>query len=595
MEDYKKIALLLGETLISKAPETKEEVKKMLPELRENEDEKIRKNIINYLSLYKDSIGEEFKSWIAWLEAQVKKKPVNTDYISGIRKELLSIEDNAENINGLTENQWVSIRAAHRLLGECIDKEQNPVNKVESKFKIEEKKWYVCTQTYVLRGKIVVIKGQTYQAEKDNVIKGEDGCLFIDRHDGKASDYFRSWTIDDAKNGNVLCYGNEISLYKHDIKNCTKQETTFGGFVYYCCYDGKRFVVDSLYSLTEQDKMDIHPATKEQRDQLEKAMADAGYRWNADEKKLEKIEQKTAEDRYMEGYLNGVNDASKTLKSAGWSEEDESRRLSTIEDLENVYEDTYNRHFSEFTSMDNRNAILKGIKENIDWLKSLKYRVQPQPKQEWNKHDETLLNCCLGAINTTDYFDKDNKDEMDNWLISLKERVQPQPKQEWSEEEQQIIKDAASFILANINTVETKEEEERLEELADKLQDLRPQNTWKPSEEYKEAVQLIYDEKLIPFKDGNQWCFLLGYNIQEGVCGFGDSILEAALEFYKEYTTTRECIGELSRPQSYFSLWKPSDEQMEALEHFIVYHNGSTNYAKDLEELRLQLKKLMEE
>ena len=41
--------------------------------------------------------------------------------------------------------------------------------------------------------------------------------------------------------------------------------------------------------------------------------------------------------------------------------------------------------------------------------------------------------------------------------------------------------------------------------------------------------------------------------------------------------------------------WKPSDEQMEALEHFIVYHNGSTNYAKDLEELRLQLKKLREE
>ena len=41
--------------------------------------------------------------------------------------------------------------------------------------------------------------------------------------------------------------------------------------------------------------------------------------------------------------------------------------------------------------------------------------------------------------------------------------------------------------------------------------------------------------------------------------------------------------------------WKPSDEQMEALEHFIIYHNGSTNYAKDLEELRLQLKKLREE
>ena len=47
---------------------------------------------------------------------------ITEDYISGIRKELLSIEDNAKNIDGLTESQWVAIRAAHRLLGEYIKK-----------------------------------------------------------------------------------------------------------------------------------------------------------------------------------------------------------------------------------------------------------------------------------------------------------------------------------------------------------------------------------------------------------------------------------------------------------------------------------------
>ena len=35
-----------------------------------------------------------------------------------------------------------------------------------------------------------------------------------------------------------------------------------------------------------------------------------------------------------------------------------------------------------------------------------------------------------------------------------------------------------------------------------------------------------------PYKDGNQWCFLYGNNIQEGVCGFGNTIYEAAKEFY---------------------------------------------------------------
>jgi len=34
-----------------------------------------------------------------------------------------------------------------------------------------------------------------------------------------------------------------------------------------------------------------------------------------------------------------------------------------------------------------------------------------------------------------------------------------------------------------------------------------------------------------PYKDGNQWCFLYGENIQEGICGFGDTIYQAAKEF----------------------------------------------------------------
>lgn len=35
-----------------------------------------------------------------------------------------------------------------------------------------------------------------------------------------------------------------------------------------------------------------------------------------------------------------------------------------------------------------------------------------------------------------------------------------------------------------------------------------------------------------PFKDGSLWCFLYGDNIQEGVCGFGETIYDAAWSFY---------------------------------------------------------------
>lgn len=40
-----------------------------------------------------------------------------------------------------------------------------------------------------------------------------------------------------------------------------------------------------------------------------------------------------------------------------------------------------------------------------------------------------------------------------------------------------------------------------------------------------------------PFKDGNQWCFLYGENIQEGICGFGDTIYMAAWNFYSNIKT----------------------------------------------------------
>lgn len=69
-----------------------------------------------------------------------EQKPVDVEYIGGIREELLGIEDNAKNIDGLTESQWVAIRAAHRLLGEYLEQEQKPVDRFEEareKYQVE--------------------------------------------------------------------------------------------------------------------------------------------------------------------------------------------------------------------------------------------------------------------------------------------------------------------------------------------------------------------------------------------------------------------------------------------------------------------------
>ena len=122
-----------------------------------------------------------------------------------------------------------------------------------------------------------------------------------------------------------------------------------------------------------------------------------------------------------------------------------------------------------------------------------KEEKQGEQKPAWSEEDKEMLDGIIVDVEVLKEQDrtKDGKaayqKEID-WLKSLKDRVQPQPKQEWSKEEQQIIEDAACIILDCVNTAETKKEEERLEELADKLQDLRPQNTWKPSQGQLECL-----------------------------------------------------------------------------------------------------------
>jgi len=46
----------------------------------------------------------------------------------------------------------------------------------------------------------------------------------------------------------------------------------------------------------------------------------------------------------------------------------------------------------------------------------------------------------------------------------------------------------------------------------------------------------------VPKKDGNEWCFLWGENIQEGICGFGETIICACIDFYENLSKLKEEI-----------------------------------------------------
>ena len=94
----------------------------------------------------------------------------------------------------------------------------------------------------------------------------------------------REWTIQDAKDGDILACNEEILLFK-------SYSALQGRISLYCWYNGhtnnfhSKEVIDML--LTTRNK--ICPATKEQRDALMKAMNDAGYEWDAEKKELKKL------------------------------------------------------------------------------------------------------------------------------------------------------------------------------------------------------------------------------------------------------------------------------------------------------------------
>jgi hypothetical protein len=92
----------------------------------------------------------------------------------------------------------------------------------------------------------------------------------------------------------------------------------------------------------------------------------------------------------------------------------------------------------------------------IDWLKSLKGRVQPQPKQEWSKEDEKKRNLLIDILNVnhpngvfkvnpanTLNMEAIHKEELVDWLKSLK------PQNTWKPSDAQMI--ALNDIILNGN------------------------------------------------------------------------------------------------------------------------------------------------
>ena len=402
----------------------------IFPELKAIEDANIRGAIIDYL---KDN---NLTEWATWLEKQ--GEPKSTSWKP--TKEQYEALDYAFNCCPDTElgNYFEGV------LSNLIDELHKLENQIEQKPDKVEPRFH--------EGDWVVYKNDICQ-----IVKREEGCnklvtvfgiekeLVNERNLSTA----RLWTIQDVKDGDVLAYKDEISLYKHDIKNCTKQETTFGGFVYHCCYDGKRFIMDSLYSLTEQDKMDIHPATKEQRDMLFQKMHEAGYEWDAEKKEVKKIgnEEVNGEDYGIDGLWHAKTILEKTLGNVDGYQSDDGilDHKAAITAVKKLYE-------KKPTLEDAAKAFLQALSDTP---------YNNTPIVEAQIITKQLLT-----------FLSDPKAYNPNAINEHKSA-------EWSEEDEQLIDEVAVCLRKYEEKVQGGYSKFYVQSLADRIESLRPGNTCK--------------------------------------------------------------------------------------------------------------------
>ena len=201
----------------------------------------------------------------------------------------------------------------------------------------------------------------------------------------------------------------------------------------------------------------VHPATKEQRDLLFQKMKETGYEWDFEKKELRTIEQKST-----------------------WSEED----LTCL------------GYLAKFVDENGDSFYGKNKQNVVKWIQSFANLNQTQ-KQEWSEKDEKMWSQVINEIeaiksNSSTIFEKNIAQDKIDWLKSIKDRVQPQLKQEWSEEDKSMyIRTLGILGKCYMGELPTKVEEE-----LEWLKSVELQSHWKPSEEQLKTLwdAIVYVE-----------------------------------------------------------------------------------------------------
>lgn len=300
----------------------------IFPELKKSENEIIIEELIDFLNerivIQSPTETKVSKKWISWLEKQSEQNKQNfwekcnhCEYFDGydlclhkknfgsvtneskencknnkffIKKQgerkqnVTDIISDLENYFATTtkeqqEKDWDEIKKwTKKYFNHNKYIEQNQTDKAEPKFKIGD--WIVLEDSLNIY-KIVEVCKSWYE-----VISNNDGMQYsisFDEEDG-----CRLWSIDDAKDGDVLSTkkGNPFIYDKNRYNN--------GLAYYYAAIDAnEELTLKNPHNMLSHfgELRSVFPATKEQRDLLFQKMKEARYKWDNNKKELVRYKQ----------------------------------------------------------------------------------------------------------------------------------------------------------------------------------------------------------------------------------------------------------------------------------------------------------------
>jgi len=373
-------------------------IEDIFPELAESETGKIKNEIKKVLAntdLSKFALEYTFHDMIEWLEKQGKKEyTLNlksfkdedvhkfAEYFEKRAKDYeINLPHRGYDIYALTKDllEWLEKQkqdekpcgktAFEAIKEEKIDnsnkvepKDYNsidphfakPIDKVEPKFKVGD--WIVDNENREFF-EVTKVREHTYRIVSQ---EGEEFDIPLCEEDN-----YHKFTIKDAKDGDVLCGYSTAKFPWIGIFHELNDEDTFNSHCYLEAGINGKFCLPSGYNIRNVENHsseDTVPATKEQRDTLFKAIHEAGYEWNIENKELKNVGNKNPllSDFFKAEYERGKADA---LKSA-WSEEDECYMTECINAI--ATKDSWS--FEE-------------KRKTKHWLKSLKERINENPRK----------------------------------------------------------------------------------------------------------------------------------------------------------------------------------------------------------------------